>query len=73
MDSYEYRAKIKICKSIVRPYRSTCLSGGAGQSIAAASTVVAKELHEEVGKNRTMHEFARGIHVMSDSANLAGA
>ena len=43
------------------------------QSIAAASTVAAKELHEEVGKNRTMHEFARVIHVMSDSANLAGA
>lgn len=43
------------------------------QSIAAASTVVAKELHDEVGKNRTMHEFARVIHVMSDSANLAGA
>ncbi len=42
------------------------------QSIAAASTVVAKELHEEVGKNRTMHEFARVIHVMSDSCNLAG-
>jgi hypothetical protein len=39
--------------------------------VASAFTIVAKELHEEVGKNRTMHEFARVIHIMSDSDNMA--
>ena len=42
------------------------------QGVASAVTIVAKELHEEVGKNRTMHEFARVIHIMSDSDNMAG-
>ena len=42
------------------------------QGVASAFTIVAKELQEEVGKNRTMHEFARVIHIMSDSDNMAG-
>ena len=42
------------------------------QGVASAVTIGAKELHEEVGKNRTMHEFARVIHIMSDSDNMAG-
>jgi hypothetical protein len=70
MDSYEYRAKIKFVNQLYA--LSAAHASQVEQSIAAASTVVAKELHEEVGKNRTMHEFARVMHVVSDSGNLAG-
>ena len=42
-----------------------------GQLIEAELLLHAKSIDDEVHKNRTMHEMARAMHVISDSDNTA--
>ncbi len=42
-----------------------------GQLIEAELLLQAKSIDDEVHKNRTMHEMARAMHVISDSDNTA--
>ena len=42
-----------------------------GQLIEAELLQHAKSIDDEVHKNRTMHEMARAMHVISDSDNTA--
>ena len=41
------------------------------RSVEAAKETTNKEVNDAIGLNRTMHEYARTMHVMSSSDNLA--
>jgi hypothetical protein len=52
---------------VLSPEHACILEG----SVIAAKETTNKEVNEAIGLNRTMHEYARTMHVMSSSDNLA--
>ncbi len=69
MDCHESATASKICK---RPVFSLVIARKKIADLIAAEMLTSiKQIDEEFSKNRTMHEMARAMHVITDTDNIA--